>query len=169
MVTKLIAAELATTAGCNMVISIGNEPQRILTILKEARENQNNLTYTPTFGTHFIRNERNGNDRRWWVLSLAVYGTIVVDSGAILALKNRSSLFAAGIVGVNGTFNAQQCVKIVEDGSSTEIARGLVNYSSAEIFRIKGCKSSEIEGLLGYCGSEFVIHRDNLALINKPL
>jgi glutamate 5-kinase len=176
MVTKLIAAELATSAGCSMVISIGTHPQRILEILKEITKMKTDESFVPTIGTHFMAKLHPLVDRKWWLLSgLASYGTLTIDAGAVEALSrhHKSSLFAAGIVGVTGSFNAQQCVRIVtvtkvdEKDVEVEIARGLVNYSSMEISRIKGCKSSDIAEILGYCESEYVIHRDNIVLVNK--
>ncbi len=52
------------------------------------------------------------------------------------------------------------------DRNGQEIARGLVNYSSLELQKVKGCQSEAIEPLLGYPCPETVVHRDNLALTN---
>lgn len=43
---------------------------------------------------------------------------------------------------------------------------GLVNYSAAEIRRIKGTKSNQIKDVLGHKSYDELIHRDNLALID---
>jgi glutamate 5-kinase len=178
MVTKLIAAELATSAGCNMIISIGTEPQRIIQIINEISEQADKGIFEPSIGTHFIKKEIPLGGRSWWVLSgLASYGSLIIDKGAVNALtrKHKSSLFPAGIINVEGTFNSQQCVRIVTinevEGKQfeKEIARGLVNYSSQEIARIKGCQGSDIGKILGYSESDFVIHRDNIALVDPKL
>jgi glutamate 5-kinase len=95
--------------------------------------------------------------------------------GALKAItrKDKSSLFAAGIKRIDGVFNAQQCVDIVciedvaTDGETAQpksIGRGIVNYSSTEIQRILGVKSKDIANILGYAETDFVIHRDNLAI-----
>ncbi len=87
--------------------------------------------------------------------------------------KEKSSLFAAGIVKVEGSFNQNQCVKIKtllkQDGDEKiiEIGKGIVNYSSIEINRLIGAKSSEIFEILGYVESEFIINRDNLAIYSS--
>jgi glutamate 5-kinase len=163
MATKLIAAEWATAAGCNTVIL--NSASDIPDVVEAL---QINPTDDPLFGTLFVAKPRM-LDRKWWILhGLAKAGTIKVDAGAVRALKARSSLFSAGIVEVVGNFFAQQAVGIVAelDGKEVEIARGIVNYNSQEISRIKGCQSSEIEGRLGYMEEDYVIGRENLVLIH---
>ncbi|KAF2098913.1 putative glutamate 5-kinase [Rhizodiscina lignyota] len=46
-----------------------------------------------------------------------------------------------------------------------EVARAIVNYSAAEIKRIRGLRSTEISGVLGYADSEYVALRENIALM----
>lgn len=46
-----------------------------------------------------------------------------------------------------------------------EVARAIVNYSAAEIKRIRGLQSTEISGILGYADSEYVALRENIALM----
>ncbi|KAI8906895.1 Aspartate/glutamate/uridylate kinase [Gorgonomyces haynaldii] len=169
MVTKLIAAELATATGVNMIITIGTEPQKIIKILDEI--SGFGESYEPTMGTHFLAKKRMDN-KQWWIMhGLATHGTLLIDDGATRAItkQQRSSLFAAGIREVIGQFSAQQCVKIatMKDGVQVELGRGLTNYGSIEIQRIKGCQSSEIADILGYMDTEHVISRDNLALLRQ--
>ncbi|KAI8847817.1 Aspartate/glutamate/uridylate kinase [Chytridium lagenaria] len=215
MVTKLIAADLATAAGCSTIITLGSKPQLIISILEEiaahaskaspeaspipqageiqkdgseakpadfARVPSSSSVFKPTIGTHFIAKPNPMLDRKWWILhGLSVQGVIRIDAGAVRAtVRNRSSLFAAGIKGVEGTFSAQQSVKVVasvahvkhagfldvpgSDSDDVEVGRGVVNYSSAEISRIVGCKSHEIVERLGYMDSDFLVHRDNFVV-----
>ncbi|KAJ3301141.1 hypothetical protein HDV03_001312 [Kappamyces sp. JEL0829] len=183
MVTKLIAAELATSAGCSMVISIGSAPNLIPQIMLEIGQMEKAIAdggvYEPSIGTHFLACAVPQQDRYWWILnSLAPAGTLYIDAGALRAIKrkDKSSLFAAGIKRVDGTFNAQQCVEIVAigdldaavpnsgGGPHVSVGRGIVNYSSTELQRILGVKSKEIASVLGYVETEYVIHRDNLAV-----
>ncbi len=70
---------------------------------------------------------------------------------------------AAGIKTVEGQFDIQEAVQLC-DSQGNEIARGLVNYSSDELQKIRGCHSREISTILGYVGVETVVHRDNLVL-----
>ncbi|ORY37946.1 glutamate 5-kinase [Rhizoclosmatium globosum] len=179
MVTKLIAAELATAAGCSTIITIGSDPKRMLTILDEMAAHHHDSPSTkfePSVGTLFVRKPNPMVDRKWWILhGLADRGCVYVDEGAANALRKKTSLFAAGIVDVEGVFGGDQTVKVVwkrevdvGDGKKEtrieEIGKGLVNYGSSEIARIKGCKSYEIHVVLGYVDSDCVIHRDNFVL-----
>jgi glutamate 5-kinase len=177
MVTKLIAAELATSVGCRMIITLGSKP-KILEILNHLKGNENSTTYEPEFGTHFIPAKTPLNGRKRWIThGLVSSGTIWIDQGAKEAItgKAKSSLFSAGIVEVEGNFYAQQCVSIKmkevtnEDGKMIEkisdVGRGISSYSGADLQKIKGCSSSMIEDVLGYMSSEYVIHRDNLAIL----
>jgi glutamate 5-kinase len=88
-----------------------------------------------------------------------------VDDGARKAVVDKgSSLLAAGITGVEGKFRMGDAVRIA-DSASRDIARGLVNYSSDDLARIKGCKSGEIQSILGRKDYDEVIHRDNMVLL----
>ena len=190
--TKLIAADLAIAAGCSTIITLGSTPQKIPLILSEIAAHQQShpdTPFTPTMGTHFLaKKDARMVDRKWWILhGLAVSGTVYLDAGAVGAVSrvHRGSLFAVGVVRVEGSFGAQQCVRLVtivkkkksaeggdEDGDEeeeqlVEIGRGISNYASSEIIRIRGHKSSEIEKLLGYVDSGCVIHRDNLVITNR--
>lgn len=161
MVTKLIAAELSTSAGCSMFITIGNNPSLILKFLEDLSK-QPLESFIPSFGTLFLRHTQPIQTRHWWILhSLATSGSLHIDKGAVNAIRSHSSLFAAGVVGVKGSFNAQQSVEIFD--GDVRVGKGIVNYSNGEIERMKGLKSTEIEAILGYIDMEYVIHRDNLA------
>ncbi|KND01626.1 glutamate 5-kinase [Spizellomyces punctatus DAOM BR117] len=177
MVTKLVAADLATAAGCTTIITLSHPPL-IPTILAEIQSHTPNTPFCPTHGTHFLPRPNAMMDRKWWILhGLKSFGAIYLDKGAVRAVMNRhrSSLFAAGVARVEGTFNAQQCVRLLtiihknDTETVIEIGKGLVNYSFAECLRIKGHKSSEIEGLLGYVDSGCVVHRDNLVITNRDV
>lgn len=175
MVTKLIAAELATAAGCATVVSRGSEPQKVLRIVQDIAAGNE-----PSSGTVFLPKSNPLIDRKWWILhGLATAGTIYVDHGAVRAIVNhRSSLFAAGITRVEGNFGSSQAVQVVtvipEEGPDglvqdrvVDIAKGLVNYTSVDVQRMKGCKSSEIVERLGFMESDCVIHRDSLVLTSR--
>jgi glutamate 5-kinase len=173
MVTKLIAAELSTSAGCTMIITIGSAPKRIFEILQDVQGNEG-YQRDPVLGTHFVASRQPMDDRQWWIShSLAVAGTLVIDAGATRAItrKEKGSLFSAGITQVQGTFNAQECVSIVTliEGTLVPVGKGLVNYTSAEIQRLVGVQSKEIRDILGYMDSDFIIHRDNIAITNEAL
>jgi glutamate 5-kinase len=162
MATKLIAAELAIAAGVTTVITHGAKTKNIYEIIKA---DQDETLLTPLH-TRFVAKNNPLIDHKWWIhYGLHTAGTIYVDDGAARAIVEEfSNLFAAGISGVKGHFVAQQAVEVavLRDGQDVVIGKGLANYSSVEIDRIKRCKSSAIADILGYMEAEFVIHRENL-------
>src|SRR5207244_1247678 len=88
--------------------------------------------------------------------------SITVDAGGAVALrKNGKSLLAVGVTGCDGAFDVGDPVEI-RDAAGSTIAKGLVNYSAADLRRIMGKKADEIENVLGYRPSDEIIHRDNL-------
>ncbi|KAI7894657.1 glutamate 5-kinase [Mucor mucedo] len=164
MATKLIAADLAIAAGVITIITNGSKTKNIHQIIEADR----NAELTAPLHTRFVAKNNPLLDRKWWIqYGLHTAGTIFVDEGAakaILAPRIKSSLFAAGIVDVEGSFVAQQAVNIAtRQGDTVQvIGKGIVNYSSIEVSRVKRCHSAEIANILGYVDSECIIHRDNL-------
>jgi glutamate 5-kinase len=93
-------------------------------------------------------------------------GSVTVDQGAFDAVRGGGrSLLPKGITAVQGSFGAGECVSCLSPAGA-EFARGLVNYSAAELQRIKGLHSNAIEGVLQYKVSDEVIHRDDLVLLS---
>ncbi|NET49977.1 MAG: glutamate 5-kinase [Merismopedia sp. SIO2A8] len=156
METKIAAARIATSAGVRVVITEGRNPEAIEKILKGE-----------SLGTHFEPNSKTDKARKRWIAhGLVPVGRLYLDSGAATAIcQGGKSLLAAGITAIEGNFRLSDAVQLC-DHSGSEIARGLVNYSSEELQQIRGRKSSEIPAILGYAGAETVVHRDNLVLSN---
>ncbi|MEO0541986.1 MAG: glutamate 5-kinase [Cyanobacteria bacterium P01_A01_bin.105] len=154
MVTKLEAARIATAAGVRMVITDGQQPNKIPRALAGEQ-----------VGTQFVPQPRPANARKRWIAhGLVPAGTLVLDSGAVRAIATHGkSLLPAGITQVEGQFPSQSAV-VVRGPDHQEIARGLVNYGAAELRQIQGCQTTDIESRLGYAGADTVIHRDNLVL-----
>ena len=155
MMTKISAARIATAAGVRTVITQGRFPHNIEKILQGE-----------AIGTQFEPQLQPSSARKRWIAyGLIPAGKLFLDEGAIIAIcQAGSSLLAAGITAVEGEFDTQEAVQLC-DKNGKEIARGIVNYSSAELNQIRGRHSKEISAILGYAGAETVIHRDNLALI----
>ncbi|RAL63682.1 hypothetical protein DID88_003725 [Monilinia fructigena] len=122
--------------------------------------------------TRFLPSHQPIRDRYFWLLhGLTPHGTIYIDAGAHRALAAKAGLLPVGVVDVEGTFAQQEAVRLVvverpslleariAEGTGIEVGRALVNYSAMEIARIKGVRSSEIHGLLGYADSEYVALR----------
>jgi glutamate 5-kinase len=158
MTSKLAAAALVVEAGEITVVANGREPNILPRLLDPATRN---------LGTVFAPTKRHGkldSRQRWIGLTKRPGGALAIDAGAVAALRDRGkSLLPSGITGVTGDFDQGQ-VLLVKDPAGREIARGLCNYSAAELRRIMGHKSAEIAKLLGRPSYAEVIHRDNLVL-----
>jgi len=155
MQTKLRAARLAARSGCATVIAYGRT-EHVLRRLKDGEDIGTLLT--PSQGPDAAR-------KRWLAGHLQVRGRLVLDAGAVRVLRESGrSLLAVGVRDVQGSFRRGEMVVCVdEDGR--ECARGLVNYTSEEINRIKGKKTAEIESVLGYKYYDEIIHRDDLVIV----
>ncbi|KAL9130485.1 MAG: hypothetical protein Q9217_001357 [Psora testacea] len=138
----------------------------------------------PPIHTRFLPDPQPIRDRSFWLLhGLAPHGTIYIDEGAHRALASKAGLLPVGIVDVEGQFAQHEAIRLVvvkrklqepEEKQAVEtaslpleIGRALVNYSATEIMRIKGCQSTEIQGLLGFADSEYVALRENVSLVKK--
>lgn len=162
MLTKIQAAQVCSDAGVTMIIANGRGKETISQIV--AGE-EIGTKFIPQTSKKESRRQGGASKKRWLAHGLPGAGEIVVDPGAAMALiKKGTSLLAIGILEVKGKFKAGDSVAI-KDESGKEFARGLVNYSALEIDKIKKKKSAEIPQILGYSGSEEVIHRDNLVVI----
>ncbi|MBD1860421.1 glutamate 5-kinase [Trichocoleus desertorum] len=158
MVTKITAARIATGAGVRTVITEGRSPQNLLKIVQGE-----------PIGTHFEPQPQAASARKRWIAhGLLPAGKLYLDDGAVKVIcQSGKSLLAAGIVEVEGEFQSQDAVQLC-DRNGREIARGLVNYTSIELQRIRGCRSEAIPSILGYAAPETVVHRDNLVLSGQP-
>jgi glutamate 5-kinase len=154
MSSKLEAARLATTAGENVIIASGKQAGNLRRIL--AGENVGTLLVA--------QGQTVASWKRWIGFTAQTRGTIVVDDGARKAVERQGkSLLPIGVVNVEGTFRKGDVVAI-RDAAGAEFARGLSNYSAADIQRIQKLKTEQIAAALGHCPYDEVIHRDNMAV-----
>ena len=153
MITKIIAAEMATKIGTNMVIASGDEPKNISRIVE--KEN---------IGTLFTKKNKKISSKKYWL----AYGTnkkglLTIDEGAEKALFKGKSLLPVGIKSFEGDFDKGTVVKIM-NMKNENIATGISNYSSDEIALIKGHRSEDIEKILGHKYDDVVVHIDNMVV-----
>ena len=150
MKTKIEAAKICQISGCYMSIANGliNRP------IKNIIEKNNCTWFLPKVSKLDAR-------KKWIISSIAPKGELIIDEGAIQALKRGKSLLAAGIKSINGKFNKGDHIKIL-DKNMNEHARGLSSFNSDEILRIKGHHSSKISEILGYVSKSEVIHKDDM-------
>jgi glutamate 5-kinase len=152
MVTKLAAAKVAFSAGCRMVIADGTTLNPLKALLEGGRATWFLPPASPTAAR-----------KRWIAGSVKPVGALVVDDGALKALRSGKSLLPAGVTAVEGAFKRGDAV-VVRDQAGREVARGLSAYSAEDARRIAGHKSGEIAARLGYRGRDEMIHRDDLVL-----
>ena len=153
MITKIIAAEMATKIGTNMIIASGDDPQNISRIVE--KEN---------IGTLFTKKNKKISSKKYWL----AYGTnkkglLTIDEGAEKALFKGKSLLPVGIKSFEGDFDKGTVVKIM-NMKNENIATGISNYSSDEIELIKGHRSEDIEKILGHKYDDVVVHIDNMVV-----
>jgi glutamate 5-kinase len=151
MITKLMAARIATEGGCAMAITLGSPMNPLLTL-----ENGANATW-------FLAAGDPASARKNWIMAMKPKGEVQVDAGAARALADGKSLLPAGITQVHGRFGRGDPVAILAaDGA--RLGLGLSRYTGEETRIIKGRRSADIEGLLGYKGRAAFIHRDDMVL-----
>ena len=150
MKTKIEAAKICQLSGCMMVIANGLLERPIKKIIEK-----NKCTW-------FLPKISKLDARKKWIIgSVSPKGELIIDDGAINALKKGKSLLAAGIKKVNGTFSKGDHIKIL-DKNLKEYARGLSSFSSEETIKIQGQHSNKITELLGYISKSEVVHKDDM-------
>jgi glutamate 5-kinase len=161
MRSKVVAADMATAAGIRTVICNGLRAGALEAVLAGRME-----------GTNFPpRAARYSSFKLWLRYAKPSHGTLLIDAGAARALREEgTSLLPVGIVDVLGSFQAGDAVDIAEHstqagegGAGHPIAKGICNYSSEELRRVRGLKSAAVQDVLPRATEE-AVHRDYLVL-----
>lgn len=152
MTSKLQAAEIAEMAGMALAIIDGQPQTPIATALDATR------------GTLFLPRRRHTARKAWLGGRLRMRGAVHVDAGAAAALGRGSSLLAAGVTAIEGSFARGDAVA-VHGPDGAVLARGLCEYDAAEAVRLIGHPSTAHEAILGYAPRSALIHRDQLVLL----
>jgi glutamate 5-kinase len=155
MRSKLRAARLATVAGESVIMANGSVPGILDSIFR-----------AEPVGTLFLPHDRTMPAwKRWLGYTAQPRGRVVVDAGARQAVQKQGrSLLPIGIIQIAGTFGKGDVVTLC-DADGVEFARGLSNYSSADVERIRGLRSEQVREVMGISAYEEVIHRDNMVVI----
>ncbi len=155
MGSKLAAARIGQKSAFHTVIVPGREPDAVSRVL----DGEELGTFIKAGG------EKLGARKRWLAFGQRPAGRIVVDDGAARALVERKkSLLAIGVAAVEGSFAAGESVSIVTK-RGRELARGISNYSAADVGRIKGRRTDELAAVVGEVRFDEVVHRDNLTVL----
>jgi len=151
MKTKLMAAKTAMQGGCMMAVAKGSIERPLSALANGAR------------ATWFHPQANAAAARKQWIAGMKPIGTLVIDAGAVAALKRGKSLLPAGVKRVDGRFQRGDPVSILtEDGVA--VGAALAGYSSGEARAIAGQKSDRIPGILGYPGRSALVHRDDMVI-----
>jgi len=155
MCSKLMTAKKVGAYGAPVVI-VNGKKNGVLQALFDGAE----------VGTLFLPKPDKQDSRKHWIAyTVCSNGRVMVDDGALDALMHKGkSLPPGGIVKTEGNFKIGDCVTCV-DRHDIAFARGLVKYSSADLDRIKGLKTSQIESVLGHKDYDEVIHRDDMVIL----
>jgi glutamate 5-kinase len=152
MLTKIEAGKIATTAGSHMVIASGRVPHPLQAIARAA----------PC--TWFLTPANPVTARKKWIAgSLEPRGALVIDAGAVKALRLGKSLLPAGVIKIDGIFERGDAV-VVRGPDGAEVGRGLIAYDAADADKIKGRSSADVLLILGFSGRTEMIHRDDLVM-----
>ena len=152
MLTKIEAGKIATTSGIHMVIASGRIQHPLQAIGDGAG------------CTWFLTPANPVTARKKWIAgSLEPRGALIIDAGAVKALRGGKSLLPAGVIKVEGTFGRGDAV-VVRGPDGHEIGRGLVAYDADDAEKIRGRSSADVLLILGYTGRTEMIHRDDLVL-----
>jgi len=155
MTTKIRAATLAARSGADTII-VGGRIDNVLTRLREGE----------LIGTLMVADKEPVAARKQWIAGhLQVRGELVLDDGAVRALRDgHKSLLPIGVTAVNGRFERGEVVAC-RDVRGKLIAKGLVNYSRSEAVKILKTPTSGLEKALGVVSEPEMIHRDNLVVL----
>ena len=152
MLTKIEAGKIATAAGTHMVIASGHLDHPLRAIEDGAR-----CTWFLTAGNPITAR------KKWIAGSLEPKGTLIIDAGAVAALRRGNSLLPVGVVRIEGGFARGDAV-IIRGPDGVEIGRGLCAYDAEDAQKIRGRSSSEIDAILGFSGRAEMVHRDDLVV-----
>lgn len=154
MASKLAAARRLTAGGIPVAVAPGRCTRVLLRL----------LAGEPVGTLFHPRGPRLTARKRWLSGGVQPRGDLIVDEGAERALRERhTSLLPSGIREVRGHFAQGDPVRILGPGGR-EIGRGVTNYASSELEKIRGRRSQEIVEVLGYKMYDEAVHRDHMAL-----
>jgi glutamate 5-kinase len=154
MRTKIKAAKICSMAGSYVLIANSEIENVVLKILSGEE-----------VGTLFLAERHIQKNRARWIILARASGTVRVDAGAKAAVLGKNSLLPAGIVGVEGSFDRGDVVKLECEGRV--FAKGITDYTSEELLKIKGAHTNEIEGILGYKNYDNVIKKENIGILKE--
>lgn len=154
MITKISAARMAAKMGISTLILQGKRPKHVIQALEGI-----------PIGTLLFASGHKHNLHKVWLESLKVRGRILCDDGACEAISQHNrSLLPRGVIGVEGKFSEGEAVELASSDGKV-FAKGLTHYDDADIRKIAGHHSREIESILGVHISDVIVRRDDLVIL----
>ena len=122
-----------------------------------------------SIGTLFHASTINNSARSLWLAHASVArGKVVIDAGAVAALKDRgASLLAAGVTEVVGAFDAGEPIDVVT-AQGVSVARGLASFGSDDLLQMMGKSTAQLAQVMGEEFARPAVHRDDLVLLDDP-
>ncbi|HUF86413.1 MAG TPA: glutamate 5-kinase [Thermohalobaculum sp.] len=151
MRTKLLAAKTAMQGGCAVAVTRGDVERPLTALARGAR------------ATWFLPSATPAAARKQWIAGMKPMGVLVIDAGAVAALRRGKSLLPAGVRRVEGRFERGDPVAIATESGET-VGAALAGYSASEARAIAGQKSERIADILGYPGRAALAHRDDMVI-----
>ena len=150
--TKVAAAEIAAGAGIPVLLTDAANAAAALA--------------GDSVGTMFHPTGKRVPTRLLWLAHAAEpTGQLHLDAGAAAAVvQRRKSLLPAGIVQVSGDFHRGDPVDLLNETADV-VARGLVNFDSAELPELLGRSTTDLERELGSAYRREIVHRDDLVVL----
>ena len=156
MLSKLESARNLNYLGIPLVITNGNTRDALLKAVERKGNDKGEGTFIES------RKVKIEGRKKWILTSLKSKGYIKIDDGATEFLYRKGkSLLAVGIKDVSGEFGFGDAVEIL-NRKAGKVGKGVTNYSSKELLKIKGKNTNEIKKIMGTGFYEEVIHRDNM-------
>lgn len=154
MKTKIMAARVATDAGCAMAVTLGSILNPLTALEYGGRATWFPAQFTPQAA------------RKRWIGAMKPKGSVTLDAGAVAALLGGKSLLPAGITASTGNYDRGDPVAFSHE-TGRVLGLGLARYTSEETGQIKGRRSADIAEILGYRGRATFIHRDDMVIQDR--
>ncbi len=154
MRTKIEAAKICNLAGCHMVIA-NSQMKNVISKILNGEDT----------GTLFVADSEVHSNRIRWILLARTTSKIIVDKGAYDALQNHMSLLPSGVLDIVGNFDRGDILEL--DCNGEIFAKGITDYTSEELQKIKGKHTNMIAKILGYKNYDHVVKKDNIGLIKS--
>ena len=151
MAAKVAAARIAAAAGIHLAIADGRGLHPLARFADTGH------------GTIFVAGDGARARKAWLAGRLTVHGTLTVDAGAAAAIARGTSLLAAGVSAIAGSFARGDVVAVA--GPAGVIAHGLASYDAADARLIIGLRGDKQAAVLGYAPRAAMIHADHLVLL----